>query len=80
MALDIIGKLSVISGDVENPTIAELAGWHVNSTSSIPEAAKWEIPVKSPKQTYFGVKTYFYCFENENEALSVLKDYLPKEE
>lgn len=69
--ISIIGKIHTVdSTDTENPAVTELDGFHVNSTEP---ASGWEeflVEPTSPKQTFFGVPTYFYRFKDESEFLS----------
>ena len=72
MSLDINGKLYNISGDAENPVVTELEGWHVNSTELIAEWEQWRVNPTNPRQTIFGVETFFYRFDNEKQFNELL--------
>lgn len=64
----IIGKLyDVDNTDPESPVLIELDGFHVNSTELTPGWESFLIEPNSPKQTFFGVHTYFYRFTDESE-------------
>lgn len=73
MSLDIIGTLyrQEVHGNDE-VVFTPLDGYHVNSTYNIEGLEKWIVTPNSPSQIFFGVKTYFYCFENEKEANELL--------
>lgn len=69
--ISIIGKIHTVDNtDPENPTFTKLDGYHVNSTELVPEWGEFLVDPKSPKQTFFGVPTYFYRFKDESEFLS----------
>lgn len=76
MALVIIGKIHNISGDPENPTVTEIDGWHVNSTSILQGLDDYLVIPKHPKYVIMGVNTFFYKFHSERQAKVLLKEYL----
>lgn len=53
-----------------------VAGWHVNSTESIPEFESYEIEVKTPVRIYTGGDTVFLRFDSEQHFDSVIKAML----
>ncbi len=72
MSISIVGAIHEIdNADAENPTIATLDGYHVNSTEKIDGWDKYEIQPESPSQVFYGVPTYFYRFKDEDEFLEV---------
>jgi hypothetical protein len=68
MALDIIGNLYDITGEIAT----ELAGWHVNSTCKLVGLDIYLVEPATPRRVMAGVKTYFYTFASEEEANSAL--------
>jgi hypothetical protein len=73
MALDIIGKIYDLSGDAENPTVTELAGWHVNSTELLHGLEYYLIELVTPRRVFMGVDTYCYKFDSEQQANELLE-------
>ena len=74
MSLDIIGTLVKTDySDTDNVTHTTMYGYHVNSPYKIGGLDKWLVEPKTPAQVFFGVKTYFYCFENETQARELLE-------
>ena len=72
MNLDIIGKLYNI---VDEETVIELEGWHVNSSELLPELEAHRVEPSSVRRVfagYPGVPTYFYKFASEEEANEML--------
>ena len=66
--ISIIGKINTVDNtDPESPAITELDGYHVNSTELMAGLEGFLIEPNSPKQTFFGVPTYFYRFKDEPE-------------
>lgn len=66
--ISIIGKIHTVDNtDPENPTVTELEGYHVNSTELVEGLESFIVEPSSPKQTFFGVPTYFYKFADESE-------------
>ena len=73
MALDIIGKIYDIDNtDPENPTVTELAGWHVNSSEPIAGLDDYIVMPTIPRRVFAGVKTYCYRFDSEEQANTLL--------
>lgn len=69
--ISIIGKIySTDSTDPESPEFTELEGFHVNSTEVVEGWEGFLVEPSSPKQTFFGVPTYFYRFKDESEFFS----------
>lgn len=72
MDLDIIGKLYNI---VDEETVIELDGWHVNSSELLPELEAHRIEPSNVRPVFAGypdVPTYFYKFASEDEANELL--------
>ena len=72
MNLDIIGKLYNI---IDEETVIELEGWHVNSPELLPELEAYRVEPVSVRRVfagYPGVPTYFYRFTSEDESNELL--------
>lgn len=64
--ISIIGKIHTVDNtDTENPVFIEIDGYHVNSTELVAGLEDFLVEPNSPKQTFFGVPTYFYKFPSE---------------
>lgn len=75
MEIRIIGKLfDIISTNPESPTIAEIPGWHINSTSPIEGLEFYRVNPTLPREVFYGVHTYYYRFSDEATARELLSE------
>lgn len=75
---DIVGEIMdsppVVKADGSVVTPATyLEGWHVNSTADHKSLKSYAVTPKSPARVYQGVKTYFYRFPGEYEAIRAIE-------
>ena len=55
-------------GTLYSPEGEPLAGWHVNATGEIPALAVHRVDPATPRCVFAGVPTYFYRFEDQQQA------------
>ena len=71
---DIIGT---IYDQVDEETVIEKEGFHVNFPETIPELEAYRVKPKTPYCVYMGVETFCYVFDSESDFYAAYPDAVP---